>query len=416
MEFDSYWSSCIRLIEKTFVPRVPEGKHRPCTEDDFKNYRNIVNQNCQDILSILQHILDEHNETSMSLNSSKVNIFKSYCIIMIGEHSKKNLWTTIESLSLCKRISEILCDLYSSENFSQLIEKNNEDVGRILTTLRPKLLKDTWKTYPASIICYKWFVTQLTKSTIINYFNDIIPTALIILDDFEMENRILGLQCISEIVKHCHMEKQFVKSGYAEMVLFNLDKFIFEKELKCTLLLYNCIGKILKSLELHKENFNTFEWNERDNVLEKLFDKMECENNQEIRQSYMIILGELLNSPGCCKWCARVIRIVDGYCEHYDDLNHLKIILENMKIILFRFENQISSHSESLYKIFLKLYINLIELEASEEIFQILEDCLYLVCQSTPEITKALMQDERIRNLISKFRSDFVNKLSEITN
>ncbi|XP_043482346.1 TELO2-interacting protein 2-like [Leptopilina heterotoma] len=408
---DSYWSSCIRLIEKTFVPRIQEGKNRPCTEDDFKNHRSTVNQNCQDILSILQHILDERNETSMSLNSSKVKIFKSYCIIMIGENSQKNLWTTIESQEICKQISEILCDLYSCENLSQLIEQNQDDVSRILTTLRPKLLKDTWKTYPASIICYKWFVTLLKKSQVINHFNDIIPTALIILDDFEVENKVLGLECISEIVQHCHTEKQFVESGFAEMILFNLKKFIYEREMNCTLVLYNCIEKILKSLELGKENFNKFEWSERDKILEELLDKMACEDNGKIRENYMSVLVELLNSLGSFKWCGRVIRIIDRYCEHYGDLNSLKITLDSTKIILGRFEKRISAHSESLFTIFLKLYINLNEIQASEEIFQSLEDCLYLVCQSSPEMIKELMQDDRIE---LKFRTDFVKRIFEL--
>lgn len=409
---DSYWSSCIRLIEKTFVPRVPEGKNRPCIEDDFKNHRSTVNQNCQDILTILQHILDERNETSMSLNSSsKVKIFKSYCIIMIGENSEKNLWTTTESRRICKEISEILCDLYSCENLSQLIEQNEDDISRILTTLRPKLLKNTWKTYPASIICYKWFVALLKKSQVINHFNDIIPTALIILDDFEVENKVLGLECIFEIVQHCHTEKLFVESGFAQMILFNLKKFIYDREMNCTLLLYNCIGKILQSLELGEEKSNKFEWSERDKILEELLGNMVCEDNGKVRENYMIVLVELLNSLGSFKWCGRVIKIIDYYCEHYGDLNSLKIILDSTKIILGRFESRISAHSECLFGIFLKLYINLDEVQASEEIFQSLEDCLFVVCQSSPVMIKELMQDDRIE---LKFRTEFVKRISEL--
>lgn len=405
---DGYLSSCIRLIEKTFVPRMSIGESRPCCENDFKNYLTTVNQNCQDILSILQHILDERNETSMSLNSPKVNIFKSYCIIMIGEHCQKKPWTTNESIETCKRISEILCDLYSCENLSQILERNDEDVIRILSTLRPKLLKDTWKTYPSSIICYKWFVSLLTKSQIIIHFGDIIPTALIIIDDFETDNKILGLECLSEIVSHCYMEKQFVESGFAQMVLFNLEKFIYDKELKCILLLYNCIERILKSLELNKE-LNPFDWNERDNIIEKLLDKMEFEENLQFRQSYMIVLAKLLNSFGSFKWCERVIRLIKDYCENYGTLENLKIILESIKMILGQFEKRISIHSESLCKIFLKLYLDLIEIKADEETFLILEDCLYFVCKSIPEM-KTMFQDDRM-NLITEFRADFVSRL-----
>lgn len=398
---DGYWSSCIRLIEKTFVPRKPVGQSRPCFEEDFQEYRTTVDQNFRDILSILQHILDERKEVKSPLNSPITKIFKTYLTILIGEHYEKNLWTTDQSIKASKQVEEILCNLYSSNNLFQLLEQDDDDgITRVLTTLRPKLLKDTWKTYPAAVVCYKWFLGLMKQSAIL-HLGDIIPTTLIILDDFVIENQILGLECLSEILEQCYMEKKFVESGFAKMVLITLKKLTHHREPRHILLLYSCIGKIVNSIEFHNEFSNAFEWSDRDNILEKLLETMECEENLENRNSYLSVLPGILKSVGSSKWCERVIRILKEYCQHYDSKS-LKITLECVKSILVIFECRLPAHCETLYPILLKLSIDSTEAAFEEDTLKLLEDCISFLSRSTPEFGKSLMQDDRIRNLIER--------------
>ena len=411
---DSFWSNCICLIEKTFVPRKLIGESRPCLKEDFQDYKAVVDQYLQDILSILQHISYERKEVSTSLDSPIAKIFKSNLLILIGEHCQINSWTTTESVNGSKKLAQIICNLYSCDNLHQLLKQDDDAITRVLCTLRPKLLKETWKTYPAAVSCYKWFLSLMGNSGIIHHLGDIIPTALIILDDFVIDNQILGLECLLLILQHCFMEKKFVELGFAKMVLVNLQKFTYEKDSKYTLLLYNCITKVLNAIESCNNNSNLFKWNERDNIVEKLLDYMECEENLQLRQSYMTILPELLNSPSSFKWFERVICILKGYCEHYGDLNTLKITLESTKSILLRFQFRIPAHCKVLHTIFLKLYLDLSEDEINKDLIKLLEDCIYSVCKMSPEFSKAIMHDDRIRRLIVKHSSsDFVNRLFE---
>ena len=397
---DGYWSSCIRLIEKTFVPRNPIGETRPWNEEDFQEYRMKVDQNFRDILSLLQHILDERKEMKTPLDFPITKIFKTYLIILIGEHSEKNLWTTDESIKASKQVEGILCNLYFSNNLSQLLEQDDDDITRVLTTLRPKLLKDTWKTYPAAVVCYKWFLDLMKKSAI-HHLSDIIPTTLIILDDFVIDNQVLGLECLSKILEQCYMEKKFVELGFAKMVLMNLKKFTYQKEPRCIILLYNCIGKILNSIEFHDEFSNVFEWSERDCILEIMLGIMECEDNFELRNLYLRVLPIILNSVGSSKWCERVIGILKFYCENYNSKG-LKITLQCAKSILVIFESRLPAHCETLYSIFFKLYINLTDTGNEEDIFKLLEDCICFLCRLTPEFGKSVMQDKRIGTLIER--------------
>ncbi|XP_033210397.1 TELO2-interacting protein 2-like [Belonocnema kinseyi] len=397
---DGYWSSCIRLIEKTFVPRKSVGESRPCFEEDFQDYRATVDQNFRDILSILQHILDERKEMKTPLNSPITKIFKTYLTILIGEHHEKNLWTTAKSIQASQQVEEILCNLYSSTNLGQLLAEDDDGITRVLTTLRPKLLKNTWKTYPAAVFCYKWFLGLIKKSAIL-HLSDIIPTILIIFDDFVIENQILGLECLSEILEECYMEKKFVESGFAQMVFENLKKLIHNREPRHIFLLYSCIGKILNSIEFHNEFSNVFEWSDRDNILEKLLETMECEENLKNRNSYLSVLSGILNSVGSFKWCGRVIRILKDYCQHYDSKS-LKITLESVKSILLIFESRLPAHCETLYPIFLKLSIDSIDAGFEEDVLKLVEDCISFLNRSTPEFGKILTQDDRIRTLIER--------------
>lgn len=159
---DNLWSTCIDLVQKSYVPEKTVGASRPFEEKDFREYRQIVDRNLGGIRSMLQHIIYNHNERNVQidLNIPAIRTFAINLLLLIGEHHEKSIWNTTESVSIAKELLDGLLKLYRCQSVSQfLTEQDNFTI--VLLTLRPKLLKDTWKAYPAAVASYKWLLYQI---------------------------------------------------------------------------------------------------------------------------------------------------------------------------------------------------------------------------------------------------------------
>lgn len=159
---DGLWARCIDLVQKSYVPEKTVGANRPCEEEDFREYKQVVDRNLQDIKCMLHHIIHSRNggHVQIDLNAAVVKTFTINLLLLIGEHHEKNVWNTVESVFISKELISGILELHRHQTISQfLMEQNN--FTTVLLTLRPKLLKDTWKSYPAALASYKWILYQI---------------------------------------------------------------------------------------------------------------------------------------------------------------------------------------------------------------------------------------------------------------
>lgn len=163
---DNSWSPCIELIVRSFVPQKTIGADRPCEEKDYKEYRIVVDRNLRNVRSMLQHILNNYKERHLRLNNATglARIFGMNLLLLIGEHCERNVWNSAECVSISKELLGDFCDLYACQNISQFLLEQETFVN-LLLILRPKLLKETWKTYPSAVICYKWILQEVEVSS-----------------------------------------------------------------------------------------------------------------------------------------------------------------------------------------------------------------------------------------------------------
>lgn len=159
---ESLWTACIDLIQKTYVPEKTVGANRPCEENDFREYRQIVDRNLQNINAMLQHIIHIHNQgnVQININTPIVGTFAINLLLLIGEQHEKNVWNTAESVCISKGLIEKILELYRYQSVSQFFMEQ-DNLSAALIALRRKLLKNTWKTYPAAVACYKWILYQI---------------------------------------------------------------------------------------------------------------------------------------------------------------------------------------------------------------------------------------------------------------
>lgn len=156
------WSKCHNLIQESFVPRRIDGASRPCEENDFRGYRQIIDKNLQDIKSMLQHIIycRYKDYVQIELDSPLAKSLAISLLILIGEQHEQNVWTTTDSVSISKDLTTKILEIYKYQSISQILMEQ-DNFTKLLSRLRPKLLKDTWKAYPAAVISYKWILYQI---------------------------------------------------------------------------------------------------------------------------------------------------------------------------------------------------------------------------------------------------------------
>ncbi|KAH0555105.1 TELO2-interacting protein 2-like [Cotesia glomerata] len=391
------------LINNCLVPQKLVGNDRPCDKNDFNDYSHTIDGNLIDLLAELNN-LKSYNVDSRSLSIEDVDVreilLKS--VIIVGENSEKNPWNNSSTLELANKLLIELCWFFGVEKFSDVFANNDQDnrLRDIMLLLRGKLLKSTWKTFPGSVCCYKWLLHQVEMPGLLKYLTEVLPTALIIYDDYVPENRIVGLICIRKILEHSSLQNEFLKSGYADVLYDALEKLTHEREVKYILPLYNCITLVLINMEANNTR-NPYEWTKRDDILATLLNNMELENNLELRHAYITSLPQLLTNIGCAKWCERLIRILSEYCGHHTDLKTLKATLQFAEIVLSMFHVRIPAHCLVLYTAFLKLHYDLTETPIfDEEIIRSLERCIYLLYKVTPNIGSAIIRDDRMRIII----------------
>ncbi|XP_029043752.1 TELO2-interacting protein 2-like [Osmia bicornis bicornis] len=399
---EGLWAACIDLVTMSYVPEKTVGTSRPCDEKDFREYRQVVDRNLRNIRSMLEHIIYSRNErdVQIDLDASPVETFTIYLLLLIGEHDEKNVWNTAESVSVSKDLVTQILELHGYQSISQLLT-DKDNLTTLLSMLRHKLLKDTWKTYPAAVACYKWILCQTEKPTLYNRIGDVLPTALIITDDYVPENVVIGLECLHQIIQHSHLKKGLIDTGYDKVIFHTLERLTHQREAKYVILVYSCITSLLATAEHWDNTLNVFEWTKRDDVLAVLLDNMEFEQNVELRRVYMLSLPQLLTNLGCAKWCERLTRIICEYCEHHTDLKTLKATLDAAKTFLLMFHLRVAAHCVPLYTAFLKLHFDLTETPVfDKKIMQNLEDCICLLYKLSPNVGCTVMDDDRMRSVI----------------
>ncbi|XP_043498158.1 TELO2-interacting protein 2-like [Polistes fuscatus] len=405
---EGLWSKCINLVENNFVPQKECGNERPCEEKDFREYRIIVDRNLNNIKFMLEHIIQSYNENNIRIDYDNILVktFAMNLIYLIGEMHEKNIWNTIESVAISKELTACFCQLYCYLNVSQFLFENN-NLSMILEKFRYKLQCNNWKTYPSAVAWYKWMLQQLKGLNSSEHIREILPTSLIIIDDYVPENVVIGLECLYQITNYSQpsLKKGFIDTGYAEAVYYTLERLAHQRNVKYVVPLYLCLTNILEMLDMYDNNKNMFEWTKRDEILSILLSHMEFERDVELRHAYMLSLPKLLNI-GSTKWCEKIARILSDYCEHHTDLRTLKVTLKAGKAYLAMFNFRIAAHCISLYTAFLKLHFDLIKIPTFDmEIVQYLEDCIYYLYKYAPNIGCALIKDDRLRVMVkSKFQ------------
>lgn len=155
---ESYFMNCEQKIEELFIPEIKTGFDCPITKSDFTSYLDTCDSNFQ---SLMKYVETGPCRKVKCIQSHKKNIL-SLAIILFGEHVVTNKWTTSTTSQISELILNKFLNIYSFSNVTNgLVHDNCSIFKTVLNRMRPRLLKKTWKNYPASMMCYKWVLLHI---------------------------------------------------------------------------------------------------------------------------------------------------------------------------------------------------------------------------------------------------------------
>jgi hypothetical protein len=163
---EQVWENVENAVLGAFVPQMTAGNERPCEELDFKDYVLNIESKLRVLTLIFQEIVKNcGDEFHPNKRISKTHAV--YLLILCGEHANDDKWTTKDTIKYAEELLNLLRKLWCCKSIPLMLtgdDSRQEHFGLFsaaLLSLRPKLQKNTWKTYPAAVSCYQWLLFQV---------------------------------------------------------------------------------------------------------------------------------------------------------------------------------------------------------------------------------------------------------------
>ncbi|XP_025250330.1 TELO2-interacting protein 2 isoform X2 [Theropithecus gelada] len=308
-------------------------------------------------------------------------------------HSLEQPWTTPRSREVAREVLTLLLQVTECSSVAGFLRGENEDekgsLSVILGLLKPDLNKESWKNNPAIKHVFSWTLQQVTRPWLSQHLERVLPASLLISDDYQTENKILGVHCLHHIVLN------------VAVLLCLLDLFpILEKT-------------------LHWKGDGARPTTHCDEVLQLILTHMEPEHRLLLRRTYARNLPAFVKRLGILtvRHLKRLERVIIGYLEVYDgpeEEARLKI-LETLKLLMQHTWPRVSCRLVVLLKSLLKLICdvardpNLTPESVKSALLQEATDCLILLDHCSQGRVKGLLakipqscEDRKVVNCIRK--------------
>lgn len=159
----------ISLLEELYVPEVHTGFDVPIERSHYSEYLPLCEPKFEKIIQIINANGANLCNTSQKLKKRIL----TRAIIINGEHSVDERWTSPSMINKALIILNKIFDLFGYCSTAIVLADNNGLILKeVLQTIRPRLLKDNWKKYPAAVTCYGWVLKIIQVcSSLFNIFN-----------------------------------------------------------------------------------------------------------------------------------------------------------------------------------------------------------------------------------------------------
>ncbi|XP_064256515.1 TELO2-interacting protein 2 isoform X2 [Passer domesticus] len=127
-----------------------------------------------------------------------------HAFIFAVTHKDERPWTTARSRAVAQEVLERLVRAAGCGSVEEFLRGKEEDeegrFGVVMGILKQELTKDTWKRNPASKDVFSWALLRVSRPWLCPHLERVLPPALLLSDDFQEENKVLGVRCLHHIV------------------------------------------------------------------------------------------------------------------------------------------------------------------------------------------------------------------------
>lgn len=275
------------------------------------------------LLTIFQMYLA--NKRSL-FNARDIQVFTAVCSLIIVEHSQSTeAWATCALTNTAQILLAKILQMHDIETMEQLLSLMIDHKQCVFKTacdvLRPFLSKDRWQSNPASVVTFLSMLKEIKSPTLGECLTDVFPPMLLLIDDFEPANKLLGIQCAHHIVDNTsRSELNFY--GRADVLYGALFNLLHNNDANVLCALLPCLFKLSQVID-----FNTPPASRQpvyttrlEEVFTVVLTNMDFEDKLHVRREYAVILEKFIDvlRIQVVKHMQRILSVMERYLEVND--------------------------------------------------------------------------------------------------
>ncbi|XP_025978116.2 TELO2-interacting protein 2, partial [Dromaius novaehollandiae] len=244
--------------------------------------------------------------------------------VFAATHAAERPWTSPGSQRVAR---ELLAGLLRATGCGSVAEflrgKDDEEEGgfaAVMALLKQELTKDTWKLNPATKHVFSGTLLHVTRPWLSRHLESVLPPSLLISDDYQEENKILGVRCLHHIVLNVPAA-DLCQFNRAHVVYHALYNHLYSREAPLVEAVLLCLLDLLPVLErARRHQKETRPTAPCDEVLQLVLTHMEAEHRLALRRAYARALPAFVQRLGIqiARHLKRLERVVLGYLEVCD--------------------------------------------------------------------------------------------------
>uniref|UniRef100_A0A6I8N2L1 TELO2 interacting protein 2 n=1 Tax=Ornithorhynchus anatinus TaxID=9258 RepID=A0A6I8N2L1_ORNAN len=281
-------------------------------------------------------------------------------------HGPERPWTGPGSRTTSREVLALLLRVAGCGSVAEFLRGGDGDgegnFSGVLGLLKPELNKECWKRNPATRHVFSWTLRQVTRPWLSRYLEKVLPPALLMSDDYQTENKILGVDCLHHIILNVPAAdlRQYNRDQVVYHALFNHlytpEPSLIQATLRCLLAL---LPVVEGPLRWQAAAPGPRSHSPTDDVLRLVLTHMEPERRLLLRRVYAGSLPAFVESLGIltARHLKRLERVVVSYLEVYDgpEEEARLAILETLKVTIRHAWPRVPRRLDVLLKALLKM-------------------------------------------------------------
>lgn len=327
-----FWAVLGKALQSSEIPELSDAEYYEYDKADFNGCADTSACTMQLCATLFKLLMDLHEDW---LLEDVMKHLGAYITVLIISNCETAPWTIQSAIQTSEKLRDLLMNFYHCDGMADLLklhlnpdstphnehEQPNTLLQQTFDYLRPRVRKEKWKQNPSYVKCFVKCLFYVRLPNLGEYLDSVLPVSLTLADDHMTENKVLGLQCLSHIIKNTS-RTELLWQGRADVIyeavklqLYSKEVVLLEVAIPCTLSILDVLepsSKRVEPLGLIPQKY--------DQIFSMLLFSAEMESLIAVRRTYAKYLGGFISRMGVAvvKHSRRLLRLVSTYLETYD--------------------------------------------------------------------------------------------------